>query len=126
MIGGTGHEFPPIFNPIWFYLIELFGRFGVAFVVAGLIGLIGGGIAVFICLMDEKKPPKFIIKIIIAGAIVASIGGLIPSQETCYKMIVTSYITPSNIEAVKGEATDLIDYIVDKVDELTDSDEKDG
>lgn len=115
----------PIFNPIWFYLIELFGRFGVAFVVVGLLGLIGGGICIFLFLIDEEKPPKWVIRCFVAGAIVACIGGLIPSKETCYKMIVTSYITPSNIEAVKGEATDLIDYIVDKVDELTDKNEKD-
>lgn len=116
----------PIFNPIWFYLIELFGRFGVAFVIAGLVGLIGGGICIFLTVVvNEEKPHKWMTKIMIAGAIVASIGGLIPSKETCYKMIVTSYITPSNIEAVKGEATDLIDYIVDKVDELTDNDKKD-
>lgn len=115
----------PIFNPIWFYLIELFERFGTAFVVVGLIALVGGGIFIFLYLIDEEKPPKFVIRTFIAGAIVACIGGLIPSKDTCYKMIVTSYITPSNIEAVKGEATDLIDYIVDKVDELTDKEEKD-
>ena len=116
----------PIFNPIWFYLIELFERFGAAFVVVGLFAVIGGGIAAVIYFVEEdEKPPKWIVKTIIAGAIVACIGGLIPSKDTCYKMIVTSYITPNNIEAVKGEATDLIDYIVDKVDELTDKEEKD-
>lgn len=115
----------PIFNPIWFYLIELFNRFGFAFVIIGLLMAGAAGIFTFCLFFEDEKPPKTVIKVIIAGVILAFIGGLIPSQETCYKMIVTSYITPSNIEAVKGEATDLIDYIVDKVDELTDSNEKD-
>lgn len=84
--------------------------------------MIGGGIGIFYCFMEGDKPPKWLRNVLIIGGIVACIGGLIPSKETCYKMIVTSYITPSNIEAVKGEATDLIDYIIDKVDELTDSD----
>ena len=87
--------------------------------------MIGGGISIFCCFMEGDKPPKWLRNILIACGIVICIGGLILSKETCYKMIITSYITPSNIEAVKGEATDLIDYIVDKVDELTDKNEKD-
>lgn len=82
-------------------------------------------IFIFINMMEGDEIPKFLKKITIAGMVVALVGGFIPSKETCYKMIVVSYITPSNIEAVKGEATDLIDYIVDKVDELTDKDKKD-
>lgn len=76
-------------------------------------------------MMEGDEIPKCIKKIIIAGAIVLTIGGLIPSKETCYKMVVASYVTPVNIELAKGEVTDLIDYIVDKVNELTDKDKKD-
>lgn len=114
----------PIFNPMWFYLIELFDRFGTAFIVIGSFAIIGSGIAIFIELMEGDPIPKSVKKTIIIGAIVLTLGGLIPSKNTCYKIIVTSYITPSNIEAVKGATTDLIDYIVDKVDEITDKNEK--
>ena len=115
----------PMFNPIWFYLIELFERFRVFFIVIGLCGAIIGGICILLFLGGGNEPPKGLIKTFVICVIVLFIGGLIPSKETCYKMIIASYITPSNIEAVKGEATDLIDYIVDKVDELTDSEESD-
>ena len=115
----------PILNPIWFYLIELFERFGIAFVIIGIFALIGSGIAIFICAAESEVIPKYIKKIVIIGAITLAIGGFIPSKETCYKMIVTSYITPANIESAKGEATDLIDYIIEKVDELTDNEESD-
>lgn len=115
----------PIFNPIWFYLIELFERFGTAFVVIGALALIGSGIVIFICMIEPEAIPKYIKKIAIIGAITLAIGGFIPSKETCYKMIVTSYITPANIESAKGEATDLIDYIIEKVDELNDNEESD-
>lgn len=76
-------------------------------------------------MMENDKIPKYIKKIVIAGVIVLTIGGLIPSKETCYKMVVVSYVTPANIESAKGEVTDIIDYIIDKVDELTDKDKKD-
>lgn len=115
----------PLLNPIWFYLIELFERFGTAFVIIGLFALIGGGIAIFISMMEMDDVPKCVKKIMIIGAVVLAIGGIIPSKETCYKMIVASYVTPANIESVKGEATDLIDYIIEKVDELTDNEESD-
>ncbi len=115
----------PLFNPFWFYLIELFGRFGIAFVIIGLFAVIGSGIAIFICMMEGDDIPKCVKKIIIAGAIVLALGGLIPSKETCYKMVVASYVTPANIESVKGEATDLVDYIIEKIDELNDNEESD-
>ena len=124
MIGGTGHEFP-IFNPIWFYLVELFERFGTAFAIIGGFSLIGSGVVILICMMENDEIPKCIKKIVIAGVIVLTIGGLIPSKETCYKMVVVSYVTPANIESAKGEVTDIIDYIIDKVNELTDKDKKD-
>ena len=38
-------------------------------------------------------------------------------------MAVASVVTYENVEAVKGEATDLIDYIIDSVDKLNDSKE---
>ena len=115
----------PILNPIWFYLIELFERFGIAFVVIGIFALIGGVVAIFISMAEVEDVPKCVKKIMIIGAIVLAIGGIIPSEKTCYKMIVTSYITPANIESVRGEAIDLIDYIIEKVDELTDNEESD-
>lgn len=115
----------PILNPIWLYLIELFERFGIAFVIIGIFALIGSGIAIFICIMESEVIPKYIKNIVIIGAITLAIGGFIPSKETCYKMIVASYVTPANIESAKGEATDLIDYIIEKVNELTDKEESD-
>lgn len=44
----------------------------------------------------------------------------IPSESTMYKMIIANNITENNIESVKGEVNDLIDYIIDKIDELND------
>ena len=116
----------PIFNPIWFYLIEIFDRFGMAFIIVGLTVFCVTGVVSFCCFMDEEpETAKKIMKLAVISVVFAIIGGLTPSKETCYKMIVASYITPNNINTVKGEATDLIDYIVDKIDELNDEEKKD-
>lgn len=48
---------------------------------------------------------------------------IIPSEETCYKMVAANIVTPKNIEAVGGTATDIIDYIVDSVEEIIDGKE---
>ena len=115
----------PLFNPIWFYFIELFDRFSIVFIVIGLFAVISGGATIFFYKLEDEYIPKCTKKIIITGAIVALIGGIMPSEETCYKMIVASYVTPANIESVRGEAIDLVDYIIEKVDELTDNEESD-
>lgn len=47
----------------------------------------------------------------------------VPSKETVYEMVVANYITENNIEAAKGNAKDLIDYIIDKCDEANDKDD---
>lgn len=110
----------PIFNPTWFYLIELFRRFGTALFIIGLLGLIVGGILLLIrVFIDEERPSSWIIGITIASAVLLCISGFIPSEDTCYKMIVTSYVTPNNIESANEEIIGLIDYIVDKIDELS-------
>jgi Ca2+/Na+ antiporter len=44
----------------------------------------------------------------------------IPSESTMYKMLLAKNITPDNIETVQGKLTDLIDYIIEKVDALND------
>ena len=54
----------PILNPIWFYLIELFERFGIAFVIIGIFALIGSGIAIFICTAESEVIPNCIKKIV--------------------------------------------------------------
>lgn len=69
---------------------------------------------------DGPFSNKTIKKITIIASIAMIISGLIPSEDTCYKIIITSYITPNNIYAMQGEVTDLIDYIVDKASELKD------
>lgn len=115
----------PLFSPIWFYFIELFGNFRSVFITIGLFNLISSAIVIFLHMINGNDISKYVKKITIMGAIVVLIGSIMPSKETCYKMIVASYVTPANIELAKGEAADLIDYIIEKVDKLNNKEESD-
>ena len=42
---------------------------------------------------------------------------LIPSKETCYKMIVASQITDTNIQKAEDVIKDSVDYIFEKINE---------
>lgn len=44
---------------------------------------------------------------------------LVPTKETCYQMIAAHYLTYENVDAVGGQAKEVVDYIFDKVDEVT-------
>ncbi len=47
---------------------------------------------------------------------------LIPSEETCYKMLAADMFTQDNINSATKYVTDVIDYAVDKVKELQSAD----
>lgn len=117
----------PIINPLFFYFISvtdvlrfllLIGGFGVAAIVV-FIG--------FICCVDYDVEDiiKFLKKPLIIGLIVGTIGIFVPSENTCYKMLAASLITPDNIEVVKDGTQELVDYIIDVADQITDDDDED-
>ncbi len=55
-----------------------------------------------------------IITVIVSAILMA----IIPSEETINKMIISSVITKENIEGVKTDAKELVDYVVEKAAEL--------
>lgn len=42
----------------------------------------------------------------------------IPDKDTFYKMIVTSYVTPANIEMIGDNVDKIADKIVDKINKV--------
>lgn len=117
----------PIINPLFFYFISvtnvlrlllLIGGFGLAAVVLfeGLICCID---------YDAEDIIKFLKKPLIIGLIVGVIGVFVPSENTCYKMLAASLITPDNIEVVKDGTQELVDYIIDVADQITEDDDDD-
>jgi hypothetical protein len=126
----------PIINPWWFYFISIVenvnAMVGILFVLLTLAG--AGGLISFVVDLLGWSPSTQVEKLRAIRPIAKKFISIwlclflastfIPGPKTIYRMLVTSYITPDNIDAVKGEVTDLIDYIIDKVDQLNDKDEK--
>lgn len=119
----------PIINPALFYLIDL--SKGLSF----FFGIIGGFTLVVVFIVgllvmcedgydtEDMETWKRIKYFLIVGLACIFMTVIIPSEETCYKMVAANIVTPNNIEAVGGTATDIIDYIVDSVEEIIDGKE---
>lgn len=121
----------PIINPLWFYLIGISENIVFTFWIVGGL-LLAAGAIIGIILMCEgwdmnenivKTLLKVLKKAIIIGGLLVTVGNLIPSKDTCYKMMTAALVTPNNITAVGEAATDVVDYIVDSVDKLLEGDE---
>lgn len=111
----------PIISPIFFYLFSVvdFLR-SFCWIVGGL--LIGAIVLIaFFSFMevgfDENTFKNDMYKkgrnLFITGVILILVGGFIPSETACYQMMVSSIITPNNVENIHEEAKNLVDYIID-------------
>lgn len=117
----------PIINPIFFYFISVTGvlrnimLIG-SFAIAGCIVFAG-----FICCVDVDIEEAFnaFKKPVIIFLLIGTLGIFIPSENTCYKMLAASLITPDNIEVVKDGTQELVNYIIDVADQITDDDDDD-
>ena len=122
----------PIISPIWFYLVNLFskaGDFAMALIIGGIILTVL--FAIFLLVVEtegdfeseeERKRwygylKKGIITIIAVGVLYCAV----PSETTCYKMMAAQVVTPDNIATVGKTGEDIINYIVESVKEITDS-----
>lgn len=121
----------PIVNPLWFYLIGISENIACTFwIIGGILLTIGIGTGIVTLIEHEfmkddtvKKLLKIIKQTCIVGGLLVMIGNLTPSEDTCYKMMTATLVTPNNITAVGEAATDVVDYIVDSVDRLLEKDE---
>ena len=114
-----------IINPWIFYLIDtLHGLLGtgiVAFVISVVTAII---LAVIVFdptndVSDENKAiyKKLLKRVFIPIAVVCTLLiTFIPSKETMYTMLVSSYVTTDNLETATGVIQDGVDYIFDKLD----------
>ena len=64
---------------------------------------------------------KIMKKIVVSLAIVIVLLILLPSRETMYTMFTLHYVTEDNIKMVGDSAQDVVDYIFNKVEEITDN-----
>lgn len=124
----------PIISPIWFYLVNLFSKVEIlteALIALGVILTVIFAIIViavevdgeFVSEEERKKWYSYIKKSIIIAIIAGIMYCAIPSESTCYKMLAAQVVTPDNISTVGKTSEDIINYIVESVKEITDSNE---
>lgn len=123
----------PVISPIWFYLVNLFskvGDFAMALIIGGII--LAGILTLMIIIIETEGDfegeeerrrwysclKKIVITVIAAGVLYC----VAPSETTCYEMMAAQVVTPDNISAVGKTSEDIINYIVESVKEITDSD----
>lgn len=114
----------PIISPWMFYLISVSNAVhSVAFLcaIATVLGtFLFGGMAFDNSNAREHSNAVKWAKRFATGLVVSiALCVLIPSEETCYKMLAADMFTQDNINSATEYVTDVIDYAVDKVKELT-------
>ena len=113
----------PIINPWFFYLVDLISNLKIACFVLLLIIAIGFGAIVIIVIgedvegveLDEVKVIKVLKGMAVVGVLLMTFSILLPSKETCYKMMVASQITDTNIQKAEDVIKDSVDYIFEKI-----------
>ena len=116
-----------IINPIWFYLIGVSSNLQIACTVIAIsLVIVFIDVLMYQILEDIGTDFKgWRSKLLIIGIICTFISILIPSKETCYQMMVASFITKENIEKTAEAGKEAIDYIVNSIDKLLDEPEGD-
>lgn len=111
----------PIVNPWLFYLADVSNSIKAATLTAGCIMIV---VFIIITFCGEDETIKRTRVYIITGGVMVFVGLFFPKEETCYKMMAASLVTPENLQTVKGETQNVVNYIVEAVDQLLDNDEE--
>lgn len=116
-----------IISPWVFYWISIVDSIR-ALLIAILIMLMIVGAIMFMCTISDAddygfkdknvaEEVKLCIKVAIATFVVAVLVCMVPSEDTCYKMLAADMFTQDNINNATEYVTDVIDYAVDKLKE---------
>ena len=114
----------PIISPWIFYLINLTDKVNVISFLMSLLSFVAlsiAGLFYFVGEFDgiEDSSRKRIIKsskfLAYCFLIFAPIAVFLPNQATMYKMLITSQVTPNNIEYLKNEVKDTGQGLVDSI-----------
>ena len=106
----------PIINPLFIYLASIISALKSASILImffAVITIIIVGIIRFEEVITEKTRKRILktAKITLIISMLTCI--FVPDEDTCYKMMATSIVTPDNIETVKDETIKTIEEIAD-------------
>lgn len=112
----------PIINPWLFYLVDMIGSFQIMSILIVMLIIISFAIEIikYDEAMDELnkvKAIKTLKKKVIVIALLITFAIFLPSKDTCYKMMVASQITDTNIQKVEDVIKNSVDYIFEKINE---------
>ena len=112
----------PIINPWLFYLVDMIGSFQILSILIVLLIIISFAIEILkydedIDELDKVKVIKTFKKKVIVIALLITFAIFLPSKDTCYKMMVASQITDTNIQKAEDVIKDSVDYIFEKINE---------
>lgn len=115
----------PIIRPSLIYLINLAGGMKTALIVITLIAvvvaIVVGACISISCYFNDlpESTLRRLFKISVISGIRCTLACVaIPSEKTCYTMLVGSQLTPQNIQSVGNDLKSTVDYIFEKIDEL--------
>ena len=127
----------PIINPWIIYLISLCHSLKFISIIATLIAITAVILIGIAWASDEddccdEEDAKAIrqyymkwIKIPTIVLICSLVFGIVlPSEKTCYTMLVSSQLTEENIHNVGNNAKEVVDYIFEKIEEVQSTDEE--
>lgn len=114
----------PIINPWLFYLVDcLEGLKMVCIISVPVLVIVIGFLTATIddLWSDQEKEKKSAIRtrkiVILFSILLLVVIPFIPSKETCYKMLIASQITDTNIQKAEDTIKNSVDYIFEKINE---------
>lgn len=112
----------PIINPWLFYLVDMIGSFQILSILIVMLIIISFAIEIIkydeaMDELDKVKAIKTFKKKVIVIALLINFTIFLPSKDTCYKMMVASQITDTNIQKAEDVIEDSVDYIFEKINE---------
>lgn len=122
-----------IINPWVFYLIDMAYTIKILALFASIVFVAISGLLWFDWMQslfsygekdkDILRKRKIVVKMSIAAIVSLAILIFTPSEDTCYKMLAADMFTQDNINSATEYVTDVLDYAVDKVKELQNTEE---
>ena len=108
-----------IINPMWFYWLGVVDKLLPAMLfIGGCLAVVGVSAALYAA-YEAEEMPRWATVCVICGLIILASAIFIPSKETLIEMQVAEQATKENIELTVDTIKGMIDYVAQKVGELS-------
>lgn len=120
----------PVVNPAIIYVINLMDSLRIALLVGTIVFVVLAiifGVGYIDSKDDNSEEGKQLARdmfrlskrSLVCLMITAFMLVFTPSKDTCIEMLVASYVTPNNIDAGVEKTKETVDYIIDKIKEVS-------